>query len=127
MALNITISSITGQSPYDIYVCDYSATSCVYIATITSGSTPYVFSVPAPLDNQNYLCVKIIDSYECVFNYCFTTTVTQTPTPTNTITPTPTRTVTPTITPTRTVTPTVTPTITNTPTNTITPTITPTP
>jgi len=122
MAIDITIASITGQSPYDIYICDSVVANCVYISTIQSGNTPYIFTVPTPLDNQTSLCVKIVDSNECVFSYCFVGYITQTPTQTPTVTPT--KTTTPTVTPTNTTTPTVTPTNTTTPT--ITPTITPT-
>jgi hypothetical protein len=40
----------------------------VYIATINL--TPYVFDVPAPLDAQTELCVKVIDTNGCIITQC---------------------------------------------------------
>jgi hypothetical protein len=141
MITQLTISSITGQSPYDIYVCQTGGTGCFYITTISS--VPYTFNIPAPINNYSAYMLKIIDNNGCVITgeepVTTCTFVTPTPTPTNTTTPT--NTATPTITPTNTTTPTITPTPglspsptstitstpTQTPTNTTTPTITPTP
>jgi hypothetical protein len=151
MSTQVTINSLTGTSPYDVYVCDSNVLNCVYIATISS--TPYVFDVPPPLDAQSEICVKVIDINGCEIIQCGaitpnvtpsptvtptptvtigltpTATETQTPTPTPTVTlgltPTATETQTPTPTRTPTVTPTVTTTVTKTPTNT--PTVTKTP
>jgi hypothetical protein len=151
MSTQVTINSLTGTSPYDVYVCDSNVLNCVYIATISS--TPYVFNVPPPLDAQSEICVKVIDINGCEIIQCGaitpnvtpsptvtptptvtigltpTATETQTPTPTPTVTigltPTATETQTPTPTRTPTVTPTVTTTVTKTPTNT--PTVTKTP
>ena len=144
MSTQVTINSLTGTSPYDVYVCDSNVLNCVYIATISS--TPYVFNVPPPLDAQSEICVKVIDINGCEIIQCGaitpnvtpsptvtptptvtigltpTATETQTPTPTPTVTlgltPTATETQTPTPTRTPTVTPTVTTTVTKTPTNT---------
>ena len=151
MSTQVTINSLTGTSPYDVYVCDSNVLNCVYIATISS--TPYVFDVPPPLDAQSEICVKVVDINGCEIIQCGaitpnvtpsptvtptptvtigltpTATETQTPTPTPTVTigltPTATETQTPTPTRTPTVTPTVTTTVTKTPTNT--PTVTKTP
>jgi hypothetical protein len=134
MAIQVTISSITGQSPYDIYICQTGGTSCFYMTTI--GSVPYVFDIPAPYNTSDAYMLKIIDNNGCVITGVEPVTtcpnVTPTPTPTNTETPTntPTQTSTPTITPTTTMTPTPglspSPTSTQTATPTNTPTITPT-
>ena len=152
MSTQVTINSLTGTSPYDVYVCDSNVLNCVNIATISS--TPYVFNVPPPLDAQSEICVKVVDINGCEIIQCGTiipnvtpsptvtptptvtigltptATETQTPTPTPTVTigltPTATETQTPTPTRTPTVTPTVTTTVTKTPTNTPTVTTTPT-
>ena len=68
MAVQVTINSLTGTSPYDVYVCDSLVSNCVYIATINS--TPYVFDVPAPLDAQTELCVKVVDTNGCIITQC---------------------------------------------------------
>ena len=115
MSQDVTISSVTANTPVDIYYCDSMSASCVYVATVAT--FPYTFEVPDPYDNGDFI-VKIIDTQSCEIGQIIL--VTPTPTPTNTVTPTPTQTVTPTITSTITPTPSVTPT------NTITPTITPT-
>ena len=63
MSTQVTINSLTGTSPYDVYVCDSNVLNCVYIATISS--TPYVFNVPPPLDAQSEICVKVVDINGC--------------------------------------------------------------
>ena len=123
MGVQVTISSLTGNSPYDLYVCDTSLTACTYVVTFSS--PPYVFDLPAPYDTASDFCIKIVDAEGCWIVSCKTpsgTPIVITPTPTKTITPTPTITSTPTLTPT--VTPGLSPTETPTPTPTPTPTIT---
>ena len=120
MSQQITITSVTANTPVDIYYCDSLSASCVYVATVAT--FPYVFDVPVPYCDENFL-IKIIDTLGCEygeFNF-----VTPTPTPSVTFTSTPT----PTVTPTETLTPTPTPDVTqtNTPTPTVTPTFTPSP
>jgi len=132
MPTQITISSISGVSPYDVYLCDNPLTTCIWIDTIISSQLPYVFDVPSIMESQTIFNLKVIDDNNCQVITYLGSSPTPTPTPTNTITPTPTKTVTPT--PTRTngaVTPTPTPTKTVTPTPTgtngaVTPTPTPT-
>ena len=128
--IRVSINGITGQSPYDVYVCQTNISDCVYINTINE--TSYSFDIPKPLDNQFNYVIKVIDDNGIILtgtsvvyipptpSPSVTRTPTKTPTPTRTPTVTPTNTITPTNTPTNTVTPT------NTPTNTITPSITPT-
>ena len=126
MPIQTTIYSLSGTSPFDVYICQFNLTGCFYIDTITSGDIPYTFTIPAPYDTAESYCVKVVDDQGCVISGC--SVVNPTPTPTNTVTPT--KTVTPSVTssigvsqtPTTTPTPTVTPTFTTTPTVTITPT-----
>jgi hypothetical protein len=134
----ITIDSIAGTPPYQIYICDIFEINCVFITTYFDYVPPSLtFSVPSGYTYAPILLIKIIDSTGCVYTQNYTCT---TPTPTPSVTPTipptpsvtptisvtpsitPTNTVTPSITPTNTVTPSITPTNTVTPTNTITPT-----
>jgi len=68
MAVQVTINSLTGTSPYDVYICDGLVSNCVYIATINS--TPYVFNVPAPLDSESSLCAKVVDENGCIITEC---------------------------------------------------------
>jgi hypothetical protein len=121
MGVQINISSVTGTSPFDLYVCDTGLTSCTYV--VTFASAPYVFNLPSPYDTYSEFCVQIIDANGCWIVDCKTptgSTIYITPTPTKTLTPTPTKTLTPT--PTKTLTPTPTLTPTNTPTPSTTPT-----
>jgi len=116
----VNITSVTANTPVDIYYCDVMSASCVFVASVST--FPYQFEVPDPYDQTNFT-VKIVDSEGCIE----INTIAISPTPTSTITPT----ITPTITqtPTITRTPTLTPTQTYTPsqTTTVTPTFTPTP
>jgi hypothetical protein len=131
MITNILINDISGASPFNIYLCDPSNITCIYIDTIPSSSLPYEFVVPVIMGSQSSFSLKVVDSNSCVFYQNLNVIIassTPTPTPTITSTPTltPTNTLTPTITPTNTLTPTLTPTETPTETPTNTPTLTPT-
>jgi outer membrane biosynthesis protein TonB len=128
MAIQVTINSITGQSPYDIYICQSGGTGCFYIATISS--LPYSFDIPYPYNTSSAYTLKIIDNNQCVITgdqYVGQTCITPTPTVTTTQTETPTQTPAQTETPTNTTTNTPTNTITQTSTPTVTPTQTQTP
>ena len=120
MSQQVTITSVTANTPVEIYYCDSTSGSCVYVSTVAV--FPYTFNVPPPYNETN-IVVKIVDVNECVDGEIIYIT----PTPTSSVTPTMTQT--PTNTPTNTPSSTVTPTVTQTPTTTITttPTNTPTP
>lgn len=125
MAVQITIYNITGQSPYDVYVCQANGTGCFYMTTIQS--VPYTFEIPAPYNNATSYMLKLIDDNNCVItsvqevSLCDTT-----PSPTPAVTSTPTNTPTTTSTPTNTITQTPSMTIGSSPFPTTTPTQTPT-
>jgi hypothetical protein len=120
MSQQVTITSVTANTPVEIYYCDSFSVDCVYVSTVAV--FPYTFNVPPPYNETN-IVIKIEDVNECVDGEIIYIT----PTPTSSVTPTMTQT--PTNTPTNTPSPTVTPTVTQTPTTTITttPTNTPTP
>ena len=64
MAIKCIINSITGISPYDIYICQSGGTSCFYIDTISSNS--YEFDIPQPYNTSNVYMLKIIDAADCI-------------------------------------------------------------
>jgi hypothetical protein len=66
MGTNITISSITGITPYDVYVCDTGYTTCIYVSTINSGNLPYSFMIPSIFSSLTNFVVKVIDNNNCV-------------------------------------------------------------
>ena len=118
MAEQVTILSVTANTPVDIYYCDSLSGNCVFVATVLT--FPYTFTVPSPYSEENFV-IRIDDSQFCEVGQVILVTPTQTPTPTLTpgLSPTPTSSITPTKS--------STPNITNTPTNTKTPTQTKTP
>ena len=121
----IDITGVTsGTSPYDIFLCDWTLTSCFYVSGVTSIPPTIHIDSDNYFPNLDLLQIKIIDGAGCVFIEPQPCTVIPTPTPTPTASPTPTPTATPT--PTPTATPTPTPTATPTPTPTASPTPTPT-
>ena len=65
MGTNITISSITGITPYDVYVCDTGYTTCIYVSTINSGNLPYSFMIPSIFSSLTDFVVKVIDDNDC--------------------------------------------------------------
>jgi hypothetical protein len=112
MTIQVTISSIVGTSPYNLYVCQEDGSNCFYIDRITSEQLPYTFDIPAPYNNSESYMFKVVDDYGSVSTG--TTNLYASPTPTSTVTPTITPSSSPT--PTTTQTPTVTATVTITPT-----------
>ena len=66
MAVQVTISSITGQSPYDVYICQSNGSGCFYISTITT--TPYVFDIPAPYDTSSSYLLRVVDANNCTIS-----------------------------------------------------------
>ena len=120
MSQSITITTVTANTPVDVYYCDALSANCQFVSS--ASTFPYTFLVPESASTTNFL-IKIIDISGCTIGEF----VYITPTPTSSVTPTPT--LTPTFTPTQTQTQTQTPsqTATNTQTPTNTPTYTPTP
>ena len=57
MSQQVTITSVTANTPVDIYYCDSFSASCVYVATVST--FPFVFYVPDPYDTTDFV-VKII-------------------------------------------------------------------
>ena len=66
MPTNITISGLGGASPFDVYVCDQTITTCIYVSTITPTSLPYVFEIPTVYSSLTDFVVKIVDSNDCI-------------------------------------------------------------
>jgi len=58
--VSVNIFGITGQSPFDIYVCQPTLNDCIYINTI-SGTT-YSFDLPKPMDKGIQYIIKVIDN-----------------------------------------------------------------
>ena len=100
MPVNIEITTITANTPFDVYVCDALSGSCTYVSTVANA--PYVFEVDDTYATENFI-IKVVDVAGCIVYHTVaitpTPTPTQTPTPTKTATPTPTKTPTPTPTP----------------------------
>ena len=66
MAVQVTISNVTGQTPYDVYVCQTNGSSCFYITT--TSTIPYVFDIPEPYNNLSAYMLKLIDGNNCIIS-----------------------------------------------------------
>lgn len=66
MSVQVTINSITGQSPYDVYICQTGGTGCFYMTTIIT--TPYIFNIPTPYDTSSSYMLKLIDNNGCIIS-----------------------------------------------------------
>ena len=66
MPTEITISTLNGSSPFDVYTCDTTYTTCVYVSTITSGQIPYTFNLPFIQEGMNPVGLKVVDNTGCV-------------------------------------------------------------
>jgi hypothetical protein len=124
MSQQVTINSVTANTPVEVFYCNSSSGDCVSVATVSV--FPYTFTVPPPYDETD-IVIKIEDNNNCIDGEIIYITPTPTSNVTPTVTKTPTNTPTPTKTPisTLSVTPTVTKTPTTTPTFTPTPSVTP--
>jgi hypothetical protein len=71
MPTQITINSLSGASPYDIYLCDDPISTCVYITT--TSTLPYVFDVPSIMESQTSFNLKMIDNNGCEVTQNLTT------------------------------------------------------
>jgi hypothetical protein len=61
----IQINSISGTSPYNIYVCDITLDYCFLVSGATAITPILQFPVPPPLDNLTEVILKIVDSLGC--------------------------------------------------------------
>ncbi len=68
--IQVTIDAITGQTPYDIYVCDSNELNCFWITT--TSTIPYTFIIPPPYDVMETFCIKAIDDNGCEIINCQT-------------------------------------------------------
>jgi len=66
----ITITDITGSTPFNVSLCDNPVTICVYIDTVST--LPYSFEVPTLLINQDDFNLKVEDDNGCI-NYSILT------------------------------------------------------
>ncbi len=71
MPNSVTINSITGNTPFEVYLCMSDQNSCYYIDYINVSQIPYTFNVPIPIQDMGSYCLKIIDSDGCSINNCF--------------------------------------------------------
>lgn len=63
MSTQITISNITGVSPFKVYLCDNPITLSIYIDTIST--FPYNVTVPPIWNNLTSFNLKVIDNINC--------------------------------------------------------------
>ena len=66
MSTIITINNITGSSPFNIYLCNSTNVTCIYIDTIPALSLPYDFQVPSIMENQPSYNLKVVDNNGCI-------------------------------------------------------------
>jgi len=79
MGTQVNISSITGTSPYNIWVCAVCGLNenCVFITTTDKDNITFI--LPYEFENLTGFCVKINDSYGCIRCECFGNSVSPTP------------------------------------------------
>jgi hypothetical protein len=66
MAVNLSISNITGTPPYQVYFCDSNVNNCQLVQTITDPVYwPTIINLPVSLSGVTTLFVKIIDANQC--------------------------------------------------------------
>ena len=73
MPTQITISSLSGLPPFDVYTCDTGYTTCIYVSTIGLGSVPYSFDLPFIQEGIASIGLQVVDSNGCVIQENITT------------------------------------------------------
>lgn len=68
MPTNITLSSVSGSSPFHIYVCDTGFTTCIYVNTINPIDIPYQIQIPPLFTSLPSIVVNVKDSNNCSLN-----------------------------------------------------------
>ena len=63
MPNEVVINGLSGQSPFNVYLCDDPITTCVYISSI-SGAT-YSFLIPPIFDGLSSFNIKITTNNGC--------------------------------------------------------------
>lgn len=66
MPTQITISTLSGSSPFDVYSCNTGYTSCIYISTITPSQVPYSFNLPSIQEGMSSIGIKVVDNNNCI-------------------------------------------------------------
>lgn len=66
MPVQVTISSVTGLTPYDIFICQSDGTNCFFIST--QSVFPYSFNIPAPNDTWTSYMLKLVDTNNCIIS-----------------------------------------------------------
>ena len=72
MPTQITISSLSGSSPFDVYACDTGYTTGIYVDTITPGQIPYTFNLPPVMESLEFFVIKVVDNNDCVVSEILT-------------------------------------------------------
>ena len=70
MPTTITVNNITGSTPFDVYLCLSGGSPCYYVKSIGSGELPYNLSVPKPIQDFSYYCLKVVDANGCIITGC---------------------------------------------------------
>ena len=68
MPTNITLTTVSGSSPFHIYVCDTGFTTCIYVDTVTPIDIPYQITVPSVFSSLSSVVVNVKDSNNCSLN-----------------------------------------------------------
>lgn len=66
----IVIYGLTGNTPYNIYVCNEDGSSCYWLDNITDGDVPYSFVLPPPFDSIGNYFIKAVDVNDCEIIVC---------------------------------------------------------
>ena len=66
MPTNSTISGLGGASPFDVYVCDQTMATCIYVSTINTVDLPYSFNIPVVYGSLTQFVVKVVDNNDCI-------------------------------------------------------------
>jgi hypothetical protein len=63
MPTEVVINGLSGQSPFNVYLCDNPTTSCIYINTITGGT--FNFEIPDIFNGQTSFNLRITTNNGC--------------------------------------------------------------
>lgn len=65
MGAKLYITSVSGTSPFDFYVCGVDLENCQYIGSASTASPTVIFTLPEIFNGASSIILKMIDSLSC--------------------------------------------------------------
>jgi hypothetical protein len=65
MSARLYITSVSGTSPFDFYVCGLDLNNCQFIGSASTANPTVIFTLPEIFSGASSIILKMIDSLSC--------------------------------------------------------------